>query len=452
MATHPALATHDRRGTRRSRIARFLAVLALLFGAVARSTALGDDPCADDLKQLCPDVKPGSARAVSCLRGNEPKLSGACREKLQADALRAKSFIEEFGRACRADVSQFCAGVDPGAGRVIGCLNQHQLELSPSCQAYTSKLSEARERVSVLRTACKADAERVCKGVPAKAGPLLECLQANEANLSAECNREDIRRAVDAASVVDVVEDMSSQEHVRQSLQILQGLDSVAFSRSQILLQFDSYQALQDSANGGRMLFNPQFVFGPQNEFAFQVKMPVTTIYPYAAGEPTQFGLGAVSTALAWNFAGKGRVRQYLALGLQIETASTPAVGGPWAVVPSYAIGAALQRWLSITTQVQWTRSIGSSSRYPELNLFTLEPILAATLPGRSYLALDTRLGWDFVRSTFIPIMKGVAGLYTDRQKSLSISVWYQATLSQSAQDQFFQYGVGLGLAYFFDW
>ncbi|HUJ65396.1 MAG TPA: cysteine rich repeat-containing protein [Acidimicrobiales bacterium] len=288
--------------------------------------------------------------------------------------MKAKRLVEEFGRSCRADVDQFCAGVDPGGGRIIGCLNQHQPELSSSCQAEMSRLAKARERVSALRTACKADAERVCKGVPAKAGPLLECLQANEENLSAECNPEDIRRAVEAASVVDVVEEMSSQEHIRESLQILQGLDSVAFSRSQILLQFDSYQALQDKANGGRMLFNPQFVFGHRNEFAFQVKMPVTTLYPYAAGAPTQFGLGAVSTALAWNFLGEGRVRQYLAMGLQVQTASTPAIGGPWAVVSSYAIGAALQRWLSITTQVQWTRSIGSSSSYPELNLFYVGP------------------------------------------------------------------------------
>ena len=72
------------------------------------------------------------------------------------------------------------------------------------------------------------------------------------------------------------------------------------------------------------MLFNPQFVFGNSGEFALQFKVPVTALYPYAADAPTQFGLGAVSTAFAWNFmSGKG-VRQFLALGLQIETASTP--------------------------------------------------------------------------------------------------------------------------------
>jgi hypothetical protein len=159
-----------------------------------------------------------------------------------------------------------------------------------------------------------------------------------------------------------------------------------------------------------------------------------------------------VTTAFAWNFDGAGRVRQYLSVGLLIETASTPAIGGPWAGLLSYAIGAALQNWLSITIQVQWVRSFGSSSSYPEINLLYVEPILAANLPGRSYLALDTRLAWNFVTSTFVPIMKGLAGLYIDREKSLSVSVWYQATLSQPAANEFYKYGVGMGLAYFFDW
>jgi hypothetical protein len=235
-------------------------------------------------------------------------------------------------------------------------------------------------------------------------------------------------------------------------LEILQSLDSVAFSRSQLLLQFDSFQSLAGKGNGGRMLFNPQFVFGKSGEFALQIKVPVTALYPYEAGSPTQFGLGAVTTAFAWNFMGGGRVRQFLAIGVQWETASTPAIGGPWALVPSYAIGVGVTRWLSFTTQVQWIRSVGSTGTYPELNLLIVEPILVCKLPGRSFVGIDTRLGWNFVTGTFIPIMKGMAGLFIDRQKSLSVSAWDQATLSQPAASQYFKYEVGTGLAYFFDW
>jgi hypothetical protein len=349
-------------------------------------------------------------------------------------------------------VTRFCGSVEPGEFRVINCLDQHQLEISPPCQAEIRRIGEARHRAGAVRTACQADVQRFCKDVPPHAGPLLECLQANEAALSPGCNAVEVRSAVEAASVVDTLERATSRERIRESLQILQGLDSVAFSRSQILLQFDSYQALQDKGNGGRMLFNPQFVFGRTGQFALQAKIPVAMVFPYAAGAPTQFGLGAVTTAFAWNFLGSGQVRQFASIALQIETASSTAIGGPWALIPSYAIGAALAHWLSLTVQVQWIRSIGGGGRYPELNLLLVEPILAANLPGRSFLALDTRLGWDFATGTFVPIMKGMAGLFVDRQKSVSVSAWYQATLSQPAASEFYKYGVGMGLAYFFDW
>ncbi|HET9594142.1 MAG TPA: cysteine rich repeat-containing protein [Anaeromyxobacteraceae bacterium] len=410
------------------------------------------DPCGEDVKRFCSSVRAGGGRVAACLREHEGSLAGACREKLQADVARARQFIREFGQACRADVEAYCPFVDPGRGRILGCLNQNQLDLSGTCQAMVGRLNDARDRVGVVRSACAADAARLCAGVTPEAGALLECLQTNEGQLSRECRASDVGVAAKAAVLVDVLEQTTRQENVREALEILQGLDSVAFSRSQILLQFDSYQSLAAKANGARLLFNPQLVFGARNEFAFQVKVPVTSLYPYAAGAPTQFGLGAVTPQLSWNFDGAGRLRQYASLGVQCATASSPPVGGPWALVPAYAVGTALARWLTLTTQLVWVRSVGSNSSYPEVNLLYGEPILAVNLPGRSYLALDTRLGWSFVTDGFFPIMKLVAGLFTDRQKSLSVSAWYQTSLTQRAADEFYRYEVGTGLAYFFDW
>ena len=256
---------------------------------------------------------------------------------------------------------------------------------------------------------------------------------------------------MNAAVLVDTLEDMTSKDRIQESPQILQGLDSVAFARSQVHLQLDDCQSLGGKANRGRLLFNPQFVFGDRNEYAVRVKVPLSTLYPYAAGAPTRFGLGAVSTALPWNFLAMGQMCHYLALAVQWQTASTAAIGGPWALVPSCAVGAALARWVSLTVQVQWIRSLTSSGSYPDSNLLIVEPIVAVNLPGRSFLALDTRLGWDFVSDGFIPVMKAKGGIFTDRQKSLSISAWYQATLSQTAADQLYKYAVGMGLAFIFD-
>jgi hypothetical protein len=410
------------------------------------------DPCTDDIKLFCSGIHAGGGRVAACLREHAPQLGPACSAKLQADVTAVRRFIQDFGRACRADVERYCPAIDPGGGRVVACLRQHLVDISTPCQTEIERLNDARERVGAVRRACAADAERLCTGITAEAGPLLECLEAREDQLSRECRDADVRLAAQAAVMVDVVEQMTRQENVREALEILQGLDSVAFSRSQILLQFDSYQALQDRANGSRLLFNPQFVFGDHHQFAFQVKVPVTTLYPYASSAPTQFGLGAVTPQLSWNFDATGRVRQYASLALQCQTASSPPVGGPWAVIPAYAVGTALARWLTFTTQVVWFRSLGSSDRYPELDILYVEPIVAVNLPGRTYVALDTRFGWDFVTESFIPILKVVAGLFIDRQKSLAVSAWYQTALSQRAESEFYSYGVGMGLAYFFDW
>jgi len=49
-------------------------------------------------------------------------------------------------------------------------------------------------------------------------------------------------------------------------------------------------------------------------------------------------------------------------------------------------------------------------------------------------------------------VIKGIGGIYMNRQKSISISAWYQIALTSMARDQLFDFGVGTALAYFFDW
>jgi hypothetical protein len=167
--------------------------------------------------------------------------------------------------------------------------------------------------------------------------------------------------------------------------------------------------------------------------------------------------LGAVVTAFAWAFAESARVSQYLSLGLQWISPVSPPVGAAWAVRPAYAISIGLARSLSVTGQVSWTRSFASSG-YPELDLLVLEPIVVLNLPGRSFLSLDTDLGWNFVGNSFAPLMKGIVGLYLDRRKSVSISAWYETVFSTGGEESedpdapAFKFGVGTALGYFFDW
>jgi len=410
-----------------------------------------EDPCAEDILKYCPEVKLSGGRLRDCLQRNKASVSPACGARLDAARQRARAIMEEFGRACRRDVDRLCPGVDPGGGRTLGCLHQHQLELSPPCQGEVSRIIDARDRISALRSACQADVARLCRDVPQGAGPMLECLQANQASLSPECNPA-APQAVEDAYLVDVVEQMSNKDRILEALEVLQGVDSVAFARSQIQIQVDGLDRYQDVANSGVLTFNPQLVFGHRNEFSVQAKVPLLISFPSNTAYSPMLGVGTLFTSFAWNFHAQGQVRQYLGLGLQWATATYPVTGYTWGLVPSYAIAVGLARWVSLTTQVYWMRSLGTSDSYQELNQLWLEPILVFNLPGRTFLALDTKLGWDFFRGAFAPVMKGVGGIFVDRQRSVAIAVWYQGALTSAAIPSTFKYGVGFGLSHYFDW
>jgi Cysteine rich repeat len=422
-------------------------VAAVLLSARA---ARAEDPCAEDVKQFCGDVRIGRGRVQDCLRKNDANLSAACRAKRAAVERRFQALAQEYGAACQLDMPRLCSEVKPGGGRVLACLLRQLDDLSGSCRAVTERYQAAAETIAALRASCKADVEHLCPGVPNEAGAIIECIQASPNSLSEGCRAVDPEVAMRAAEIVDAVDALTSAERVQETQQILQGIESFAFSRSQVLFQVDSFQGLSGSANANRLLFNPQVVFGPRNEFAVQLRAPVLAVYPYAPDRPAQTGLGAVTTALAWAFAGSKRVHQYLSLGLQWKSPVSPPVGAAWALTPGYAITVGLARWLSITGQVAYIRSFENSG-YPEVSLVLLDPIVVANLPGRSFVAIDTKLGWNVLDSSFLPSIKGIVGIYIDRKRSASISGWYQRSLSDDAERQTFKFGVGMALAYFFD-
>ena len=50
------------------------------------------------------------------------------------------------GEACKADVERLCKGVQPGGGRIIACLHQNQQSVGPGCAAAMAKAREQREQ------------------------------------------------------------------------------------------------------------------------------------------------------------------------------------------------------------------------------------------------------------------------------------------------------------------
>jgi len=131
--------------------------------------------CRSDYPKVCAGVPTGGAAALQCLEKNEAKVSPSCRKAVAAasggggaapaaagaapatanaapDAgaagappaaapalvlrpMRPREVLFVLRSACGADVQSLCAGVPAGGGRIIGCLVEQSASLSPACRS-----------------------------------------------------------------------------------------------------------------------------------------------------------------------------------------------------------------------------------------------------------------------------------------------------------------------------
>lgn len=87
-------------------------------------------------------------------------------------------------QACRADFAQFCKGIQPGQGRVLVCLREHQDRLSPECK---SSLESAQTCANHARQLCGGSAG-VDQAPDRQA--MRQCLQQHRDELPANCRAE----------------------------------------------------------------------------------------------------------------------------------------------------------------------------------------------------------------------------------------------------------------------
>jgi hypothetical protein len=98
--------------------------------------------CSSELTQYCADVTAGEGRLLACLYAHGDKLSGQCDYALYDAAARlerAVGAVTYVAAECRSELDTYCANVEAGEGRVAQCLKDHASELSPGCdQALTT--------------------------------------------------------------------------------------------------------------------------------------------------------------------------------------------------------------------------------------------------------------------------------------------------------------------------
>jgi hypothetical protein len=119
--------------------------------------------CRADYQSHCASVPTGGSASLQCLQQNAAALSTPCQQALAAVGGTASSApansppataqspnaksptastptsrraeITTLRTDCRADYRKFCATVQPGGGRALGCLQAHGAQLSRQCQS-----------------------------------------------------------------------------------------------------------------------------------------------------------------------------------------------------------------------------------------------------------------------------------------------------------------------------
>jgi hypothetical protein len=86
--------------------------------------------------------------------------------------------------ACKADVERLCKGVKPGGGRIIRCVKEHEADLSTECK---EAMAEARQEIREWAQACEPDVQKFCKDAKPGGGRILRCLGEHEAELAPAC-------------------------------------------------------------------------------------------------------------------------------------------------------------------------------------------------------------------------------------------------------------------------
>jgi hypothetical protein len=104
------------------------------------------EQCRDDINTFCNGIKPGGGRIAACLESRQDQLSSQCKqtwESAKADISKRMDRADvAFRKQCGADLQKFCSNVPSGKGRLLGCLGEHQSELSTSCKNFNAKLDQ----------------------------------------------------------------------------------------------------------------------------------------------------------------------------------------------------------------------------------------------------------------------------------------------------------------------
>jgi hypothetical protein len=99
--------------------------------------------------------------------------------------------LDTFTQGCQQELTTYCKDVTPGEGRLLACLYAFQDKLTPRCEyaLYDSigQLDRTLTNLSFVIGECRDDLQSHCSEIKPGEGRLLDCLDKNEAKVSARC-------------------------------------------------------------------------------------------------------------------------------------------------------------------------------------------------------------------------------------------------------------------------
>jgi len=100
--------------------------------------------------------------------------------------------VGQYAAACKSDIAKYCKRVPLGGGRLGNCLAQNG-KVSAQCKATVAALrgmvvKRTDARAMVMKV-CDADIKRLCAGIQAGDGNLMQCFFASRKNASAQCRQ-----------------------------------------------------------------------------------------------------------------------------------------------------------------------------------------------------------------------------------------------------------------------
>ena len=121
-----------------------IAYLILVITITFESTAWAEETiesavmkaCKTEIDSYCKNVTLGEGRLLACFYAHEDKLSGECSFTLYKAASALEQLAAAFtyvAQSCELDIKTFCSNVQPGEGRIVGCLNKHSKDISTQC-------------------------------------------------------------------------------------------------------------------------------------------------------------------------------------------------------------------------------------------------------------------------------------------------------------------------------